>query len=68
MSLPYILTPDRKEPASDRLRKLIAKDQVLIVPELHDCLSARAAEMNGFEVIMVSSGDLGSCQLMILSG
>ena len=33
-------------------------DKVRIVPELADCMGAKAAEMNGFEVIMVSSGDL----------
>lgn len=58
MSLPYILTPDKKTPAADRLRAMLADDKVRIVPELYDCMSAKAAEMNGFEVIMVSSGDL----------
>lgn len=58
MSLPYILTKEKKQPAEDRLRELVAGDRALIVPELHDCMSAKAAEMNGFEVIMVSSGDL----------
>lgn len=58
MSLPYILTPESKVPAADRLRAMIADGKVRIVPELYDCMSAKAAEMNGFEVIMVSSGDL----------
>ena len=48
--------------AADRLRELVSDDKVRIVPELHDCASAKAAEMNGFEVIMVSSGDL-ACAL-----
>ena len=44
--------------SAQRLRALISDDKVRIVPELYDCASAKAAEMNGFEVIMVSSGDL----------
>lgn len=62
MSLPYILTSEAKTPAAERLRALLADGKVRIVPELHDCMSAKAAEMNGFEVIMVSSGDL-ACAL-----
>ena len=58
MSLPYILTPEAKVPAADRLRAMFNDDKVRIVPELADCMGAKAAEMNGFEVIMVSSGDL----------
>ncbi|WP_320128700.1 isocitrate lyase/PEP mutase family protein [uncultured Sphaerochaeta sp.] len=50
------------ELASKRLRTMIQDSKVRIVPELHDCASAKAAEMNGFEVIMVSSGDL-ACAL-----
>lgn len=44
------------------LRELLAKDAIHIVPELADCAAARAAEMNGFEIIMISSGDL-ACSL-----
>lgn len=58
MSVPYILTKEAKEPAEDRLRKFLNDDKCRIVPELYDCLSAKAAQMNGFEIIMVSSGDL----------
>ena len=36
--------------------------EVLMVPEIFDCSSARAAEMNGFESIMISSADL-ACSL-----
>lgn len=49
-------------PAAQRLREMMKDRKVRIVPELHDCASAKAAEMNGFEVIMVSSGDL-ACAL-----
>lgn len=49
------------DPAA-KLRELLKDGKVRIVPELHDCASAKAAEMNGFEVIMVSSGDL-ACAL-----
>ncbi|MDD4849712.1 MAG: isocitrate lyase/PEP mutase family protein [Gemmiger sp.] len=56
--IPYILTTEKKVSAAARLRGLLRDKKVRIVPELYDCLSAKAAEMNGFEVIMVSSGDL----------
>lgn len=52
----------RRYAAADKLRAMLSDDKVRIVPELHDCASAKAAEMNGFEVIMVSSGDL-ACAL-----
>ncbi|MBR0091833.1 MAG: isocitrate lyase/PEP mutase family protein [Lachnospiraceae bacterium] len=39
------------------LRELMAREEIIIVPELYDCASARAAEINGFECIMLSSGD-----------
>ena len=42
--IPYILTKEAKKPASVRLRELLADDKVRIVPELYDCLSAKAAE------------------------
>lgn len=36
--------------------------ELLLVPEIFDCTSAKAAELNGFESIMVSSADL-ACSL-----
>ena len=39
------------------LKELMGREDMIIVPELHDCASARAAEINGFECIMLSSGD-----------
>jgi len=44
------------------LRELMTRDEIFIVPELADCAAAKAAEMNGFKVLMVSSGDL-ACSL-----
>jgi methylisocitrate lyase len=44
------------------LRDLLKKDEIYIVPEFADCAAAKAAELNGFKVIMVSSGDL-ACSL-----
>lgn len=38
----------------DRIRN--AKE-LIIVPEVYDCASAKAAELNGFDTIMISSGD-----------
>lgn len=45
-----------------RLRELLSEDRIHIVPEFADCAAARAAQINGFEIIMVSSGDL-ACSL-----
>ena len=58
MSVPFILTPEPKITGADKLREMLKDDKVRIVPELADCMGAKAAEMNGFEVIMISSGDL----------
>jgi len=42
-----------------RLRQILdSSDEIHIVPELADCAAARAAEINGFKILMVSSGDL----------
>ena len=40
MILPYILTPEAKVPAADRLRAMFNDDKVRIVPELADCMGA----------------------------
>lgn len=45
-----------------RLRELLSQERIHIVPELSDCAGARAAQINGFEILMVSSGDL-ACSL-----
>lgn len=58
MALPYYLTTEAKELPEARLRAMLRDSEVRFVPELADCLGAKAAEMNGFEVIMISSGDL----------
>ena len=58
MALPYFLTHEEKERPEDRLRAMLRDNEVRFVPELADCMGAKAAEMNGFEVIMISSGDL----------
>lgn len=44
------------------LREIMKTEKSIIVPELYDCSSAKAAELNGFHVIMLSSGDL-ACSL-----
>ena len=46
-----------------KVGKLIreAKDLIL-VPEIYDCTSAKAAEINGFDAIMISSSDF-ACSL-----
>jgi len=42
-----------------RLRELLdSSSEIHIVPELADCAAARAAQINGFKILMVSSGDL----------
>ena len=44
--------------AATILRDLLKKDAIRIVPELYDCAGAKAAQINGFQILMVSSGDL----------
>ena len=42
MSLPYILTPEAKISSADRLRRMMTDGKVRIVPELADCMGAKA--------------------------
>jgi len=48
--------------AALKLRELLVPNKLNIVPELYDCMSTKAAEMNGFEIVMISSSDL-ACSL-----
>lgn len=47
---------------STLLNMISDSKELILVPEIYDCSSARAAEANGFEVIMVSSADF-ACSL-----
>lgn len=38
----------------DRIRNAT---ELILVPEVYDCASAKAAELNGFDTVMISSGD-----------
>ena len=51
MILPYILTPEAKVPAADRLRAMFNDDKVRIVPELADCMgrNERLRGHHGFQ-------------------
>jgi methylisocitrate lyase len=40
------------------LRELLKLEAIHIVPELYDCAGARAAQINGFQIIMLSSSAL----------
>lgn len=42
------------------LRDYIADDEFYYVPEIFDCMSTKAAEINGFKMVMISSSDF-SC-------
>lgn len=44
------------EPAGLRLRKLLAKDEILRVPGTHNAFAARAAQAAGFETLYISGG------------
>lgn len=46
-----------------RLRELLEKNPITICPEIYDCVSAKAVEMCGFEVVMISSAEL-ACSVM----
>ena len=43
---------------AQKLRTLLAEDEIYLVPEFADFAAAKAAEINGFKVTMISSGDL----------
>jgi methylisocitrate lyase len=42
------------------LKGLLTDDELYYVPEIFDCASAKAAEINGFKMVMISSSDF-SC-------
>jgi methylisocitrate lyase len=42
------------------LKDFLADDEIYYVPEIFDCMSTKAAEINGFQLIMLSSSDF-SC-------
>ncbi|MDL2217731.1 isocitrate lyase/PEP mutase family protein [Christensenellaceae bacterium OttesenSCG-928-M15] len=42
-----------KRPLSEYLKE----DKFYYVPEIYDCISTKAAQMNGFEMVMISSSD-----------
>ena len=46
--------------AKTSLKTYIADDKQYYVPEIFDCMSTKAAEMNGFKMVMISSSDF-SC-------
>ncbi len=43
--------------AKKTLREYLKEDEFYYVPEIYDCISTRAAEMNGFKMVMISSSD-----------
>jgi methylisocitrate lyase len=43
---------------AQKLRALMREDDIFLVPEFADFAAAKAAEINGFKVTMISSGDL----------
>ncbi len=44
------------------LREYMKEDKFYYVPEIYDCISTKAAEMNGFEMVMISSSDFACSQ------
>ena len=48
--------------AKKTLKEYMAEDKFYYVPEIFDCISTRAAEMNGFEMVMISSSDFACSQ------
>ncbi len=43
-----------------KLKSYLSDDKFYYVPEIFDCMSTKAAEINGFEMVMISSSDF-SC-------
>ena len=48
--------------AKKTLKEYMAKNEFFYVPEIYDCISTRAAEMNGFQMVMISSSDFACSQ------
>ncbi len=48
--------------AKKPLKEYMTGDKFYYVPEIFDCISTRAAEMNGFEMVMISSSDFACSQ------
>ncbi len=48
--------------AKKTLREYLDENQFYYVPEIYDCISTRAAEMNGFQMVMISSSDFACSQ------
>lgn len=44
------------------LQQYIDQDEFFYVPEIYDCISTKAAEMNGFQMTMISSSDFACSQ------
>ena len=48
--------------AKKPLREYMDGKEFYYVPEIFDCISTRAAEMNGFQMVMISSSDFACSQ------
>ena len=48
--------------AKKTLREYMDQNEFFYVPEIYDCISTRAAEMNGFQMVMISSSDFACSQ------
>ena len=48
--------------AKKTLREYMNQNEFFYVPEIYDCISTRAAEMNGFQMVMISSSDFACSQ------
>ena len=46
-----------------RLRELLARDEILMAPGAHDALTARIAEVSGFEVVYITGAGTVNTQL-----
>ena len=46
-----------------RLRKLLARDEILMAPGAHDALTARIAEVSGFEAVYITGAGTVNTQL-----
>lgn len=46
--------------SSKKLSEYLSDENLYYVPEIFDCMSTKAAEINGFKMVMISSSDF-SC-------
>ena len=49
--------------SSQKLRQLLARPEIIIIPGVYDCLGAKLVEQTGFEVVVTSGFGIAASTL-----